>query len=84
MAIVHCRKCKAKITQMDATCRSCGAPTSRIIHYLLMVVVVVSIVVMALAFRENTKSAGIKEAAAKYKLSRQKASDAVTLNSDSE
>jgi len=49
-----------------------------------MVVVVVSIVVMALAFRENTKSAGIKEAAAKYKLSRQKASDAVTLNSDSE
>jgi len=84
MAIVHCRKCKAKITKMDATCRSCGAPTSRIIHYLLTVAVVVSVIVVALAFRENIKSAGIEEAAAKYKLSRQQASDPVTLNSDSE
>lgn len=35
MASVYCKSCNAKITAADSTCPSCGAPTSRVIPFIL-------------------------------------------------
>jgi len=84
MAIVHCRRCKAKITKMDETCRSCGAPTSRIVSFLLYFAVCAAVVVVFMAYRDNVKSADVEVAAAKYKLSKQQTNEPVTYNSEVE
>ena len=81
-AIVYCRKCNAKITKMDETCRSCGAPTSRVVSFFLYFAVCAAIVVVVMAYRDNVKSASIGVAATEYKLSKQQATEPVTFNSE--
>lgn len=52
MASVYCGYCKAKITQGDATCPSCGSPTSKLIPVVLCLVVVAASVMLYNAYRQ--------------------------------
>lgn len=54
MASVYCKSCDAKITAADATCPSCGAPTSRVIPFILCLALATAGFLLYSSYRQGT------------------------------
>lgn len=56
MASVYCSRCNAKITAADSVCPSCGAPTHRLIPYVLGFAVLASCILLYNAYQRGVDS----------------------------
>ena len=56
MAIVFCKSCKAKITQRDTTCPSCGATSSKLVPLLVCIIFSAAGLFLYNAYRQTANS----------------------------